>query len=92
MIRTEYLNEAAVADFGKIRIDSGAACNKNFLDSRCRPDFASHVSRVVLEFDGYGHYTSAKTIIRDTERCDIYSEWILGDSHPILRSVRCRCC
>lgn len=66
----KYLTEKSL----KIYLDlifpevQGWICNKNFPNSRFRPDYRSDTLKIVVEFDGFTHYTSSKTILRDISK------------------------
>lgn len=60
-----YLTEQKLVDFLKLYIDKEGISNRNFLSYKFRPDFVSHKEKLVVEFDGYLHYTKAETIVND---------------------------
>jgi hypothetical protein len=63
-----FLTEKTLCEFSLEHIDSEGICDKVFPDSRFRPDFRSERTKLIIEFDGYSHYTNSKTIIRDREK------------------------
>ena len=60
-----YTTEATVTKFCVDNIDRGGIINKQFRPYKFRPDFVSHNKKLVVEFDGYQHYTNPETILRD---------------------------
>jgi len=49
-------------------------CDKSVPDSksRCRPDFRIDALMLIIEFDGYQHYTTPSVIVRDMLKDDLY--------------------
>ena len=48
--------------------------NKTFPGYKFRPDYRNDGLKIVVEFDGYQHYTQVKNIIKDQEKDIIYTE------------------
>lgn len=63
-----FLTEQLLIEFLLEYIDSSGICNRNFLEYNFRPDFVSHGKCLVVEFDGYLHYTKSATIINDCRK------------------------
>lgn len=55
--------------------------NKAYTGQKFRPDYHIVEERIVVEFDGYQHYTSSKNIIRD-DRKDLI---LLNDNIRVIR-------
>lgn len=63
-INDSYLNESLLNNFIKTR--SHIKFNKSRIkEINLIPDLTSEDGKVIIEFDGYYHYTSMKNIIRD---------------------------
>jgi hypothetical protein len=69
----EYLTENSLIKFLLDYVDSKGSTNKKFREYRFRPDYVSHAHKLVVEFDGYLHYTKSKTVLDDLEKDDIFS-------------------
>lgn len=48
--------------------------NKRFSDTLFRPDYVIEDHKLIVEFDGYRHYTQSATIIQDTQKDALYKE------------------
>lgn len=81
MKNIKYLTELKLVIFLLNEIDQNGIHNKQFMKHKFRPDFVSHNHKLVVEFDGYLHYTKAKTILRDYEKDKI----ILAEGYNIVR-------
>lgn len=73
----EYLNEAKLGEILKILFP-----NKDFIhdkavptssNRRKRPDYRCDDLNLIVEFDGYGHYTVSKNIISDLDKDEDYN-------------------
>jgi hypothetical protein len=62
-------------------VDSNGIINKAYKSHKFRPDFISHRKKIVVEFDGYLHYTKAKTILDDMTKDAI----LLSDGYCVIR-------
>lgn len=70
-----YLTEDLLELFLKNNFKEGIWIrNKKFLNFNFRPDFVNDYYKMVVEFDGYFHFSSSKTIIRDKEKDKIFNE------------------
>jgi very-short-patch-repair endonuclease len=69
----EYLTEKLLIKFLIENIDSSGICNKQFTGYKFRPDYVSHDLKLVVEFDGYLHYTKSKTVLDDIDKDRIIS-------------------
>jgi len=70
----EYLTEENLGIFLNKHY-SNAIRDRTVPDSNCRfrPDFRLEKEKLIIEFDGYGHYTNPTTIINDLKKDEIYS-------------------
>ena len=66
----EYLTEQSLRRFFSERIDEKAVFNRVIPDigMRNRPDCRSERKKLIVEFDGWKHYTDPATIISDSEK------------------------
>jgi hypothetical protein len=48
--------------------------NKGFNKTRFKPDYCLPKKKLIIEFNGYQHYTSMKTMINDQKKYQIYVE------------------
>lgn len=48
--------------------------NKKFLSYKIRPDWQSTERKLIIEFDGFLHYTRSSVILKDLEKDTIYKE------------------
>lgn len=69
-----YLTEEKLIIFLYKYIDKDGIHNKQFMKYKFRPDFVSHKHKLVVEFDGYLHYTKSKTILDDYRKDDIIAK------------------
>jgi len=69
-----YLTEKKLVNFLRKHLDVDGIHNKQFDRHRFRPDFVTHKHKLVVEFDGYLHYTKAKTAIDDYRKNEIINE------------------
>jgi hypothetical protein len=76
-----YLTEHKLVTFLLTFIDPDGIHNKQFMKHRFRPDFVSHKHKFIVEFDGYLHYTKAKTILDDYRKDKI----IFDEGYTIQR-------
>jgi very-short-patch-repair endonuclease len=74
MTKIKYLTEASLVKFLLDNIDQEGIHNKKFGKYRFRPDYVSHRHKLVVEFDGYLHYTKAKTVLDDYQKNDIIAD------------------
>lgn len=71
----EYLTEEKLGYYLKLIYPNVEwVHDKAFPNNRFRPDYVCHELNIVVEFDGYQHYTVAKTIIRDMAKDKILKE------------------
>ena len=64
-----YLTESNLKDYiEQIYPDTEWIHDKRFPEQRFRLDYVNHDKKIVIEFDGYQHYTKALAIIRDTRK------------------------
>lgn len=69
-----FLTEQSLGYFLKL-IYEGAFFehDKSFIKGlRIRPDYRSELLKIIVEFDGYNHYTSPDRIVADFENMEIY--------------------
>jgi hypothetical protein len=66
----EYLVETSLGRFLRERVDPDIIAGEIVpgFERRYRPDFRSERNRLIVEYDGDGHYRSARKIIADQER------------------------
>lgn len=69
-----YLTEKTLVQFLLDNIDSTAECNKALKPHKFRPDYVSNKHMIIVEFDGYLHYTKSKTVLDDLEKDKIFSD------------------
>lgn len=55
--------------------------NKKFYDKSYRPDYVNHHEKIVVEFDGYRHFSDFKTITNDYSKDD----YITSKEYSIIR-------
>jgi very-short-patch-repair endonuclease len=67
----EYLTEENLIEFVKEFISDDLILNKNFLSYKFRPDILINNSKIIIEFDGYTHYTQPYSILKDIEKDNI---------------------
>jgi hypothetical protein len=68
-----YLTESSLAAcLSHLYPDSIWLHDKPICGSRFRPDYYCEELKLVVEFDGYQHYTSSKQISNDTKKDTIY--------------------
>lgn len=77
----KYLTENTLVEFCSLNIDNNYQSNKQFLNYKFRPDYVSHKEKVVVEFDGYLHYTKAKIVLQDIKKDEI----IKSEGYRIIR-------
>lgn len=82
-MRSEHLVEATLGEFLRERVDPDIIHNRKFVfpgsgGEYCRPDYRSEKHRLIVEFDGWRHYSSAKQVVAD--RCNTRSCWYVGYS------------
>lgn len=72
----KFLTEESLKDYlGKIYPDVVFEHDKSFIEGRrIRPDYRSEKLELIVEFDGYNHYTSPDRIVADYDNTKIYSE------------------
>lgn len=67
-----YLTEELLGDFLKEFYTSEWIRNKQFIEGKIRPDYRNDTEHLIIEFDGYLHYTKASQVIRDKEKDILY--------------------
>lgn len=68
----EYLTESNLINYlNLIYPNEEWIHDKRFKNYRFRPDYVSHNLRIVVEFDGYQHYTSCRNILNDYRKNEI---------------------
>lgn len=79
----EYLNEENLYSFLKERFKTDIIKNETIptIKRRFKPDFRIEEKKLIIEFDGYGHYTSPENILRDIEKDEI----LLQNKYEIIR-------
>lgn len=68
----QYLTEALLGEFLNEAYDSEWIHDKQFIEGRVRPDYRNDIEHLIVEFDGYLHYTKASQILRDKEKDILY--------------------
>lgn len=64
-----YLTESKLEEYiKKIYPNTEWVHDKRFIDYAFRPDYVNHDLKIIVEFDGYLHYTKATTIKRDIKK------------------------
>lgn len=76
----KYLTESSLIKFLRT-LDQDGICNKNFKPYKFRPDFVSEKLKLVVEFDGYLHYTKSKTCLDDIEKDSVFR----NEDYSIIR-------
>jgi very-short-patch-repair endonuclease len=76
-----YLTEESLGEFLKQRVAPDFIHNKAFPGYRFRPDYRSESLKLVIEFDGYLHYTSSARCVADLNNSDI----IVDAGYKIIR-------
>lgn len=79
-MHSEHLTEKLLLEFLKQNFNGEIINNKAyFKGSKCRPDFVLPEHKLVVEFDGYHHYTDIKRAMRDLTfdkfMSTTYPEW-----------------
>jgi hypothetical protein len=70
-----YLTQAMLTKMCLSHIDPNGVVDKRFSKAHAfRPDFVSHDKKVVIEFDGYQHYSVAEAILRDERKDSILAQ------------------
>jgi hypothetical protein len=69
----KYLTEKSLIQFLLEKVDSSGICNKALKPYKFRPDYVSTQHMIIVEFDGYLHYTKSKTILDDSNKDKIFS-------------------
>ena len=64
MKNVNYLTESTLGDYLKILFNKEFIHNKVLFD-KFKPDYRNDDLRLIIEFDGYNHYTTAKVALRD---------------------------
>lgn len=69
-----FLTESSLKDYlNLIYPNSEWVHDKQFIKGRkVRPDYRSEDLKIIVEFDGYNHYTSASRILSDIENTKLY--------------------
>ena len=73
----EYLNEAKLGELLKILFPNNDFIHDKAVPTstnrRKRPDYRCDELSLIIEFDGFGHYTIAKNIISDIDKDEDYT-------------------
>lgn len=68
----QYLTEALLGEFLNKTYNSKWIHDKQFVEGKVRPDYRNDTEHLIVEFDGYLHYTKATQIIKDEEKDVLY--------------------
>lgn len=74
-MRNEYLTENLLGDFLKERISNNIIRDTRLLDTNFRPDFVLPDFNLIVEFDGFLHYTKANIILADYKKDSLYKKY-----------------
>jgi len=72
-MNTNYLTEHSLSLFLESNFDGKWIHDKAFID-RKRPDYRNDDLKLIVEFDGYQHYTSSQSIINDLYKTKLYED------------------
>lgn len=67
----KYLTEQSLGDFLNEKIPGNWIHDKPFL-GRFKPDYRNENRKLIVEFDGYAHYTQAYKILSDMAKDELY--------------------
>ena len=83
MIIDTYLNEELLGEFlcHNTNYHGEWVHNRKFYDSSYRPDYVNHYEKIVVEFDGYRHFSEFKTIMKDY----MEDNYIISKGYIIIR-------
>lgn len=70
----EYLTESKLGNFLDIYYKDYVWIHDKSFISKKRPDYRCDELKLIIEFDGYAHYTSASNIISDIEKDILYKD------------------
>lgn len=62
-----YLTEQKLAKFLSERIDPNIIHNQPINNTRTKPDFRSEKFKIIIQFDGFRHYSDPKQILKDMQ-------------------------
>ena len=68
----EYLTEEKLGEFLKEYLKEGEWIHDKCFLGRNRPDYRNDFYKLMVEFDGYAHYTSSKRIVLDGLKDELY--------------------
>lgn len=71
----QYLTEALLGEFLNEAYSSEWIHDKQFVEGRVRPNYRNDTEHLIVEFDGYLHYTKAIQVIRDKEKDILYKNY-----------------
>lgn len=70
-----FLTEKNLYKFLRLIFDEDDIVHdKQFMDTRYRPDYLIKSKKLIVEFNGYHHYANPSTILRDEKKYTIYKE------------------
>ena len=69
-----YLTESSLGDFLKTALPNGEWIHDKAFITKTRPDYRNDKLKLIVEFDGYLHYTSAKRIVADFAKDELYEK------------------
>lgn len=74
-MESTFLTEATLGLFLTERLPKGTwKYNTTMPGSRIRPDYCNDYYKLIVEFDGYHHFSDPRTIIRDKKRNLFYAQ------------------
>lgn len=68
----EYLTEEKLGEFLKEYFNEGEWIHDKCFLGRNRPDYRNDFYKMIVEFDGYAHYTSTRRIVQDGLKDELY--------------------
>ena len=68
----EYLTEEKLGEFLRKHFNEGEWIHDKCFLGRNRPDYRNDFYKMIVEFDGYAHYTSSKRIVLDGLKDELY--------------------
>lgn len=68
----EYLTEEKLGEFLKEYFNEGEWIHDKCFLGRNRPDYRNDFYKIIVEFDGYAHYTSSRRIVLDGLKDELY--------------------
>lgn len=69
-----YLTEENLGVFLNIYFQQGKWIHDKSFIGRLRPDYRNEFYKMIVEFDGYAHYTTSKRILVDKKKDELYSK------------------